>query len=58
MNGSLWSAWKAEGGAAVLVRPDGHVGWMGRRPFPDELQIGVRTALGDLGACGRVGVWA
>jgi 2-polyprenyl-6-methoxyphenol hydroxylase-like FAD-dependent oxidoreductase len=46
-NGSLWGAWKVEGGAAALVRPDGHVGWMGRRPFPDELKIGVQKALGS-----------
>jgi 2-polyprenyl-6-methoxyphenol hydroxylase-like FAD-dependent oxidoreductase len=46
-NGSLWSAWKVSGGAAALIRPDGHVGWMGVRPFADELQRGVRIALGS-----------
>jgi len=45
-NGSLWSAWKVAGGAVALIRPDGYVGWMGRRPFPDELEIGVQKALG------------
>lgn len=46
-NGSLWTSWKVSGGAAALVRPDGCVGWMGFRPFPAELERGVRTALGS-----------
>jgi 2-polyprenyl-6-methoxyphenol hydroxylase-like FAD-dependent oxidoreductase len=46
-NGSLWNSWKVSGGAAALVRPDGFVGWMGRRPFPNELERGVRNALGS-----------
>jgi 2-polyprenyl-6-methoxyphenol hydroxylase-like FAD-dependent oxidoreductase len=46
-NGSLWNSWKVSGGAAALVRPDGYVGWMGPRPFPAELEHGVRTALGS-----------
>ena len=45
-NGSLWSSWKIDGGAAALIRPDGFVGWMGLRPFPAELERGVRSALG------------
>ncbi len=45
-NGALWSSWKVAGGAAALVRPDGYVGWMGLRPFPAELERGVRRALG------------
>ena len=45
-NGSLWNSWGVSGGAAALLRPDGHVGWMGRRPFPVELESGVRRALG------------
>jgi hypothetical protein len=45
-NGSLWSTWKVAGGGVALIRPDGHVGWMARRPFPDELEIGVQKALG------------
>jgi 2-polyprenyl-6-methoxyphenol hydroxylase-like FAD-dependent oxidoreductase len=46
-NGSLWNSWKVSGGAAALIRPDGHVGWMGLRPFPEELERGVRMALGS-----------
>jgi len=45
-NGSLWSSWKVAGGAAALVRPDGCVGWMGGRPYPFDLERGVRRALG------------
>jgi 2-polyprenyl-6-methoxyphenol hydroxylase-like FAD-dependent oxidoreductase len=45
-NGSLWNSWKVTGGAAALVRPDGYVGWMCHRPFPTDLERGVRTALG------------
>jgi hypothetical protein len=44
-DGSLWNSWKVFGGSAALVRPDGFVGWMGRRPFPVELEHGVRQAL-------------
>jgi hypothetical protein len=43
-NGALWNSWKIGGGAAALVRPDGHVGWMGRRPLAAELERGVRQA--------------
>jgi hypothetical protein len=46
-NGSLWKSWNVSGGAAALVRPDGYVGWMSLRPFPAELESGVRTALGS-----------
>ena len=45
-NGTLWSSWGVTGGAAALLRPVGHVGWMARRPFPVELERGVRKALG------------
>jgi 2-polyprenyl-6-methoxyphenol hydroxylase-like FAD-dependent oxidoreductase len=45
-NGALWTSWKVAGGAAALVRPDGHVGWMGGRPLPVDLEQGVRKALG------------
>jgi hypothetical protein len=31
-----------------LVRPDGHVGWMERRPTLAELDEGVRKALGSI----------
>jgi 2-polyprenyl-6-methoxyphenol hydroxylase-like FAD-dependent oxidoreductase len=46
-NGTLWNSWRVSGGAAALVRPDGYVGWMGLRPFPADLERGVRTALGS-----------
>jgi 2-polyprenyl-6-methoxyphenol hydroxylase-like FAD-dependent oxidoreductase len=46
-NGALWNSWKTSGGAAALVRPDGHVGWMGRRPLPTELERAVHQALGS-----------
>ncbi|MBV8141699.1 MAG: FAD-dependent monooxygenase, partial [Verrucomicrobia bacterium] len=44
--GSLWNSWKVAGGLAALIRPDGFVGWTGHRPFPLELERGVRRALG------------
>jgi 2-polyprenyl-6-methoxyphenol hydroxylase-like FAD-dependent oxidoreductase len=43
----LWRTWGAAWGMAALVRPDGHVGWMERRPTVAELDCGVRTALGS-----------
>ena len=43
---SLWKEWAVGGGSVALVRPDGYVGWMGRRPTRDELDSGVRQALG------------
>lgn len=43
---ALWKQWAVSGGSAALVRPDGYVGWMGRRPTPEELDSGVRQALG------------
>ena len=43
---SLWKQWAVSGGSAALLRPDGYVGWMGRRPTPEELDSGVRQALG------------
>jgi 2-polyprenyl-6-methoxyphenol hydroxylase-like FAD-dependent oxidoreductase len=46
-NGSLWNSWKVVGCTAALLRPDGFVGWMGLRPFPTELEQGVRKALGS-----------
>jgi 2-polyprenyl-6-methoxyphenol hydroxylase-like FAD-dependent oxidoreductase len=45
-NGSLWNSWKVAGGTAALIRPDGFVGWIGRRPLPLELDRGVQRALG------------
>jgi hypothetical protein len=47
--GALWKQWAVSGGSAALVRPDGYVGWMGRRPTPEELDSGVRQALGMVG---------
>ncbi|MBV8815277.1 MAG: FAD-dependent monooxygenase [Verrucomicrobia bacterium] len=44
--GSLWKEWAVTGGSTALLRPDGYVGWMGRRPSPDDLRNGVRQALG------------
>jgi hypothetical protein len=46
-SGSLWRSWGITGGAAALLRPDGHVGWMRRYPLPAELEEGVRKALGS-----------
>ena len=46
-NGSLWRSWGVTGGTAALLRPDGHVGWMGRHPLPAELEKGIRQALGS-----------
>ncbi|MNL45222.1 hypothetical protein D3C87_1678530 [compost metagenome] len=44
--GALWKAWRAQGGDAALVRPDGHVGWREARPTPQSLRSGVARALG------------
>jgi hypothetical protein len=44
--GSLWKEWAVTGGSTALLRPDGYVGWMGRRPSPGDLRNGVRQALG------------
>jgi putative polyketide hydroxylase len=44
----LWRTWNAAWGMAVLVRPDGHVGWMERRPTFAELDSGIRRALGSI----------
>jgi 2-polyprenyl-6-methoxyphenol hydroxylase-like FAD-dependent oxidoreductase len=44
----LWRTWNAAWGMAVLVRPDGHVGWMERGPTLTELNEGVRKALGSI----------
>jgi len=50
--GALWKEWAIGGGSAALIRPDGHVGWMSRRPSPDELRNGVRQALGMIAVSG------
>ncbi len=44
--GDLWGKWRASGGMAALVRPDGHVGWSAHRPELDQLSQGVAAALG------------
>jgi hypothetical protein len=43
----LWQTWSAAWGLAALIRPDGHVGWMERRPTLAELDRGIWTALGS-----------
>jgi 2-polyprenyl-6-methoxyphenol hydroxylase-like FAD-dependent oxidoreductase len=45
--GSLWRRWRPAPGSAALIRPDGHVGWMGERPSADALRAGVQRALGQ-----------
>jgi 2-polyprenyl-6-methoxyphenol hydroxylase-like FAD-dependent oxidoreductase len=42
----IWQSWRAAGGLAALVRPDGHVGWMEQRPSAESLRAGVSRALG------------
>ena len=44
----LWQIWNPIWGLAALVRPDGHVGWMERRPTLAQLEGGVRKALGSI----------
>jgi hypothetical protein len=44
----LWRLWNPSWGLAALVRPDGHVGWMERRPTVAQLDGGVRKALGSI----------
>jgi hypothetical protein len=43
----LWRIWNPSWGLAALIRPDGHVGWMERRPTMAQLDKGVRKALGS-----------
>jgi 2-polyprenyl-6-methoxyphenol hydroxylase-like FAD-dependent oxidoreductase len=45
---SLWQIWNPFWGLAALLRPDGHVGWMERRPTLAQLEEGVRKALGSI----------
>jgi 2-polyprenyl-6-methoxyphenol hydroxylase-like FAD-dependent oxidoreductase len=56
-DGSVWRAWGATGATAALVRPDGFVGWMDRRPSLAELQTGVAVALGVMDPPGECGPW-
>jgi 2-polyprenyl-6-methoxyphenol hydroxylase-like FAD-dependent oxidoreductase len=44
---SLWRTWNASWGMAALVRPDGYIGWMERRPTLAQLDEGVGKALGS-----------
>jgi 2-polyprenyl-6-methoxyphenol hydroxylase-like FAD-dependent oxidoreductase len=52
---TFWKQWAVSGGSAALIRPDGYVGWMGRRPTAEELDSGVRQALGMVPVA--VGSW-
>jgi hypothetical protein len=50
MTGAIWQAWRpGPAGTAALLRPDGHVGWMGDGALPEELSEGVGRALGVAG---------
>ncbi|MFN3432606.1 MAG: FAD-dependent monooxygenase, partial [Candidatus Sericytochromatia bacterium] len=42
----LWETYQAGVGTAVLVRPDGVIGWRGDRPTMDALMRGVAVGLG------------
>lgn len=44
--GTLWEAWRARPGTAVLIRPDGHVGWRAERPSLDAIAEHAAQALG------------
>jgi 2-polyprenyl-6-methoxyphenol hydroxylase-like FAD-dependent oxidoreductase len=45
-DGALWKRWGATPDTAALLRPDGFVGWMARRPSLESLRAGVEQALG------------
>jgi 3-(3-hydroxy-phenyl)propionate hydroxylase len=45
-SGEIFRAWKIQSAAAALLRPDGHIGWMAERPSREELQSGIKSALG------------
>jgi 2-polyprenyl-6-methoxyphenol hydroxylase-like FAD-dependent oxidoreductase len=45
--GRVSAALHAHPGTALLVRPDGHVGWRQRRPTVASVRRGVRKALGE-----------
>jgi 2-polyprenyl-6-methoxyphenol hydroxylase-like FAD-dependent oxidoreductase len=45
-SGKIFRAWKIESATAALIRPDGHVGWISNRPSHEELQAGIKAALG------------
>jgi 2-polyprenyl-6-methoxyphenol hydroxylase-like FAD-dependent oxidoreductase len=46
VSGGIWEAWRPGPGGVALVRPDGHVGWIGTRPSSLELRDAVGRALG------------
>lgn len=46
VSGRVWRDWRATGQMCALVRPDGHVGWLARRPAPDEIRRSVIRTLG------------
>jgi 2-polyprenyl-6-methoxyphenol hydroxylase-like FAD-dependent oxidoreductase len=46
VEGAVWRSWKPRSGTAALVRPDGHIGWMARRPTIEDLVAGVVRAIG------------
>ncbi len=48
--GAAWRHWQPATGLAVLVRPDGYVGWMAARPTAEALVAAIQRALG--GAAG------
>jgi len=45
-SGRLWDDWRATGETCALVRPDAHVGWLARRPAPEEIRRSVARAMG------------
>ena len=45
-SGRLWQDWRATGETCALVRPDAHVGWLARRPAPEEIRRSVARAMG------------
>jgi 2-polyprenyl-6-methoxyphenol hydroxylase-like FAD-dependent oxidoreductase len=50
VTGAIRRSWRpGPADTAALIRPDGHVGWMDVRASPEQLQEGVRRALGLVG---------
>lgn len=46
VSGRVWQDWRATGETCALLRPDAHVGWLARRPAPEEIRRSVARALG------------
>lgn len=46
-SGRVWREWRATGDTCALVRPDGHVGWVARRPSLEHIRCSVSRALGS-----------